>query len=365
MDGESAATRAQGAADVGVTIARTGATGVFTLDRPKARNAVNAAMIAAMAAEIPRLARDPNVYGLLLRSSSDGMFSAGGDLREIAGIGGQPIVSLAHEYGLVWLFECFSKPTVALIDGAVMGSGVGLTLYATHRVAGPRYAFSMPETAIGLFPDVGTASVFSRMPGEVGTYLGLTGRAIGPADAYRLGLVTHVVPGAEFAAVEAAFADVEPIDRVLDARHVDPGPGDLVPHLETIAEAFSAPSVVEILARLEATTTDAAWAKAVAADLRRKSPLALAVTLRHIRRAGDLDLRLTLMVDDRVMRRMLREPDFREGVRALLIDKDKNPRWSPARLEEVTEATLERLFAPAPGAQMLLPTRQEMQAARV
>lgn len=349
----------------GVHVGRTGATGVFTLDRPRARNAVSQAMIAAMQAEIPKLARDPNIYGLVIRSAVDGIFSAGGDLREMAGVGVPPVSTLAHEYRLVWLLECFSKPTVSLIGGPVMGSGVGLSLYGTHRVAGEGYRFSMPETAIGLFPDVGAAMVFAQMPDFIGHYLGLTGRAIGPADAYALGLVTHVVPTARFADIEADFADVQPIDEVLDSRHRDPGPGELEPHRATIARAFSAPSVAEIVARLDAETRDREWAHAVATDLRRQAPLALEVTRRHIERSRAFDLRLTLEVDNRVMDRMLVQHDFREGVRALLIDKDKKPRWQPSRLEEVTPAMVERLFDPAPGHELVLPTREEMQAARV
>jgi enoyl-CoA hydratase len=349
----------------GVRVERRGATGVFTLDRGRARNAVTAAMIADMSVAIPKFARDPDVYGVVIRSAVDGMFSAGGDLRELAGIGGPPAASLDHEYEMVWLLECFSKPTVSLIGGPVMGSGVGLSLFGTHRVAGEGYRFSMPETAIGLFPDVGAAHVFARMPDQIGLYLGLTGRAIGPADALALGLVTHVIPTAQFADIEALFADVQPIDEVLDSRHAAPAAGELERHRATIARAFSAATVAEIVARLRAETRDTEWAHGVAADLATRAPLALEVTLHHIRRASDLDLRHTLQADSRVMNRMLRQPDFREGVRALLIDKDKNPRWQPSRLAEVTPEMIERMFEPAPGTELVLPTRQEMQAARV
>src|SRR6185312_15309110 len=150
---------------------------------------------------------------------------------------------LAAEYSLNWLLECFTKPTVSLIDGVVMGSGVGISLYGTHRVATERYRFAMPETAIGLFPDVGACWAFARMPDAIGMYLALTGRAIGRADAYRLGLVTHCISAASFGEIRAALEDADPVDPVLDTRHTDPGPGELDAMRTAIAWCFSAGSV--------------------------------------------------------------------------------------------------------------------------
>ena len=139
----------------------------------------------------------------------------------------EAVKSLAAEYSLNWLLECFTKPTVSLIDGVVVGSGVGISLYGTHRVAGERYRFAMPETGIGLFPDDGVSWAFARMPDEIGMYLALTGRAIGRADAYRLGLATHCIPAARFGEIAAALAAADTVDDLLDERHDDPGPGEL------------------------------------------------------------------------------------------------------------------------------------------
>lgn len=206
-----------------------GAAGIVTLGRPRALNALTTAMRAEMAAAFPKWARDPQIYCVVVRSTSPKAFSAGGDVRELTAWAREDMPrarkALAAEYGLNWLLECFSKPTISLIDGAVMGSGVGISLYGTHRVAGEKYKFAMPETAIGLFPDVGVAHALARMPDEVGVYLGLTGRAIGRADALALGLVTHCVPGESFDAITAALAEADPVDPVLDSRHVDPRPG--------------------------------------------------------------------------------------------------------------------------------------------
>ena len=186
-------------------------------------------------------------------------FSAGGDVRELVRWGREDRAraqrAFAEEYALNWLHECFSKPTISLIDGPVMGSGVGITLYGTHRVAGEGYRFAMPETAIGLFPDVGTAWTLSRLPDAIGMYLGLTGRSIGRADAYALGLLTHCIPAARFEEIKAALIDTWPVDPLLDERHVDPGPGELAPYAEHIARCFSAPTVEEIVDAAAARST--------------------------------------------------------------------------------------------------------------
>jgi len=352
-----------------VVVERSGAAATIALDRPRALNAVNWAMRETIADTYRRLARDPDLYVVIIKSLVDRAFSVGGNIRELLElVRARPEEahrSMAGEYALNWLHECFSKPSVALIDGPVMGTGVGLTMYATHRVAGERYAFLMPETAIGFFPDDGAARRLAQLPGEAGLYLGLTGRSIGPADAYRLGLATHCIPAQQFPEIEAALADADPVDPVLDRRHQDPGPGELAAYAGVIADCFGAGSVEQILERLAAETRARTWCEAVIADLAQRSPLALKVTFRHIREARALDQRLTLQTDYRLACRMLAQPDFAEGVRAMLIDKDKAPRWRPARLADVSEAMVERIFAPMPGAELVLPTRQEMQAARV
>jgi enoyl-CoA hydratase len=247
-----------------------------------------------------------------------------------------------------------------------MGSGVGITLYGTHRVAGERYKFAMPECAIGLFPDVGVAYTLARLPDAIGMYLGLTGRSIGPADAYALGLVTHCIPAARYEEIKTALAETWPVDPLLDERHLDPGPRELAPYTGVIARCFSAGSVEEILARLAAVDgAERGFAEGVIADLKARSPLSLKVTHRHIRDARALDLRQTLMVDYRLACRFLEGHDFYEGVRAALIDKDGKPGWQPQRLEEVTPAMVEDYFASMGSGELALPTRQEMQAARV
>lgn len=354
-----------------IDIGQTGALARITLSRPAARNAVTAAMRAAIAAAIPRWARDPQIYALAIRSSVPRVFSAVGDVREIVAMAAsEPMaarLALADEYMLNWLLECFSKPTVSLIDGPVMGTGAGISIYGTHRVAGEHYAFAMPETRLGLFPDDGVAHVLARLPGHIGMYLALTGRSIGRADAFKLGLATHCIRESAYDGICTALAAAQPIDPLLDGLHEDPGPAEIDAWREVIARCFSGGSVQEICSRLAAEKGAAGtWASAVLTELARCSPLALAVTHRHVREAAGRDLRQTLTIDYRLAVALVEGHDFREGVRALLIDKDNAPRWRPASLTEVTPGMVERIFHPRPsGEELVLPTRQEMQAARV
>jgi enoyl-CoA hydratase len=347
-----------------------GTLALVTLARPRALNALTQEMRAKLSERLWTFARDPQIYAVVLQSESPRAFSAGSDVREVIAAARADLAAgrklFADEYSLNWQCECFSKPTVPLINGMVMGGGVGITQFGTHRVAGEGYSFAMPETLIGLFPDVGVSHVLARLPDHVGMYLGLTGRSIGRAEAYALGLVTHCIDSAEFEAIKAALADTWPVDAILDERDQDCGPGELAPFRGVIRHCFSAGTVEEIVARLgEISGGEREWAQAVAADLAARSPLSLKITHRHIREAGVRDLRQTLVIDYRLAAHILAaNGDFYEGTRAVLIDKDGTPAWNPSRLEDVTEAMLDSYFAPLGEADLVLPTREEMQAAR-
>jgi enoyl-CoA hydratase len=346
-----------------------GAAGVVTLDRPSALNALTTAMRAEIAAAFHAWSRSPQVYAAAIVSATDRAFCAGGDLREMVAWGRQrqhdARRSLAAEYALNWQLECFTKPTVSLIDGMVMGSGVGISLYGTHRVAGERYRFAMPEARIGLFPDDGVSWAFARMPGNVGMYLALTGREIGRADAFRLGLVTHCVPAPRFGEILAHLGDADPVDPVLDGRHEDPGAGEIELMEPAIARSFGGDSVEAIVAALEAERgSTQAWAQGVLADLNRASPTSLKVTHRHVRAARAVDLRATLQQDFRLACRCMEGADFYEGVRAILIDRDNAPVWQPGRLQDVSRSMLDAYFAPLRPEELQLASRTEMQAVR-
>ncbi len=347
-----------------------GASAVLELNRPAQRNALSQAMLAPLPEHLRRWAKDPQIYALVLKSAMDGVFSVGGDVRELLTTARASVAdarsALGREYALNWQLDCFSKPTVSLIDGALMGSGVGLTFYGTHRVAGARYTFAMPETAIGFFPDVGVAHHLARLPDHLGLYLGLTGRPIGRSDAYALGLCTHCIEASEFDRISAALADADPVDPLLDALHRDPGEGALTAaRRSVIRETFAASSVLEIIARLEQVSgSERAFGLEIAADLKSRSPLALAVSHRAIMRARDLDLRETLIQDYRIAARFLETPDFAEGVRALLIDKDRKPKWQPLALSGVLDLQVDGFFAAPVGGDLRLPSREEMQSRR-
>lgn len=356
-----------GAADE-IQITANGAAAIVTLNRPKALNALTSAMRSRVADAIPAWARDPMVYAIILKSTSPKAFCSGSDVREILNLAGRSLdearAEFAAEYRMNWLLECFSKPTISLINGMVMGGGIGLTGYNTHRVAGENYSWAMPETMIGLFPDVGVAHALSRL-GATGQYLALTGRSIGRADAYRLGLATHCIDSVEFPRIEAELALANTVDPLLDGLHRDPGDGDLLPYRDAIERAFSATSVEGILQTLERETGAlGAWANAVVTDLRKRSPLSLKVTHRHVREARAFDIKATLEADYRLASAFLAGGDFREGVRAALIDKDGAPKWHPARIEDVTTDDLAAYFAPL-SEPLRLATREDMQKARV
>jgi enoyl-CoA hydratase len=237
---------------------------------------------------------------------------------------------------------------VALIDGPVMGGGVGISIYGTHRVAGERFRFAMPEVTIGLFPDIGGGWFMSRFPGETGTYLALTGRSVGRADGFYLGIASHCAPAADFDKIRHAMIESDPIDPVVAALHQDPGEGEIAPLRDAIDRIFAAETMEDILARLDAETgTHQDWARGTAALIRQNAPLSLKVTLRQLRMArGNALLKDALATDFRLATRMVAAPDFREGVRAAIIDKDRNPRWQPASLADVTDEMVASFFAP-------------------
>jgi enoyl-CoA hydratase len=350
-----------------LTAAIEGAAGVVTIDRPRALNALTSAMRARIGAAFAAWKNDPQVYAAVIQSATERAFCAGGDVREMVECGRRSLDEarrlLAAEYALNWQLDCFTKPTVSLIDGVVMGSGVGVTLFGTHRVAGERYRFAMPETGIGLFPDDGVSWAFARLPDEVGMYLALTGRSLGRADAYRLGLVTHCIPAAQFAEIRAAIADADPVDPALDDRNEDPGGGEIEALRPAIARCFGGESVEAIVASLRAERgAERVWAEGVLHDLGQCSPTSLKIAHRHVRLAKSLDLSATLAQDYRLACRIMENHDFYEGVRATLIDRDRAPKWRPATLEEVSEAMVEAYFAPMDAGELQLITRAEMQA---
>ncbi len=329
-----------------------GRCGHVTLNRINQYNAVNLNIIRQLETHYREWVLDSDIYGIVLESAGGKAFSAGGDLKAIydwkQAHASELIEVFREEYQHNWSLELFNKPHIALIDGIIMGSGIGISIFGTHRVASEAIKFAMPEVGIGFFPDIGGGYFLSRFPGETGMYLGLTGEVIGIADAYYLGAVTHFIPSSEFDLIRNAMFEADPIDPVLERLHRDPGPselGDLQPIIDRI---FSAGSVEDILDQLDLELGDwADWAKQTAAKIRTKAPLSLKIAHRQIREGAKCpNLAEVLKMEFRLACRFLNGNDFFEGIRTTLMDKEEAPRWQPSRLEDVSEEMVEAYFAP-------------------
>jgi enoyl-CoA hydratase len=328
---------------------RRGAAGLITLDRPQALNALTLTMVREMRRALDAWETDPAVTRIVVTGAGGKAFCAGGDIRRLYELGkaGRQAEALAfwrEEYELNLRIQRYPKPYVALIDGIVMGGGVGVSLHGSHRVAGERYLFAMPEVGIGFFPDVGATYALPRLPGETGTYLAITGERIRQADGLALGLATHAVRSDAMDGVREALVGGEPVDEVLARQATDPGPAPLEAHRAVIARAFAGSSVPEIVRALEAEPSD--FAHHCAATMRAKSPTSMALALQQMRRGATLDFAEAMRTEFRIVSRICEGHDFYEGVRAVIIDKDGAPRWQPADLEAVDPGLIERHFAP-------------------
>jgi enoyl-CoA hydratase len=228
-----------------------------------------------------------------------------------------------------------------------MGGGVGVSLHGSHRVAGERYAFAMPEVGIGFFPDVGATYALPRLPGKAGTYLALTGARVGQGDALALGLATHAVKSDALAAVAEALIAGEPVDQVLSAHAAAPKAASLEGNRAAIDACFSGPGVSDIITALEgAMVRGSTFASEAAATMASKSPTSLAIALEQMRRGGGLSFEEAMRVEFRIVSRIVAGHDFYEGVRALIVDKDQAPVWQPSAVGDVTDAAVAAYFAP-------------------
>lgn len=330
---------------------RRGTAGHIVLNRPEALNALTLGIVREMTPALRDWASNPAVTCVVVTAAGNRAFCAGGDIRDLyeqgrAGRYDEALTFFREEYRLNIAVHRFPKPYVSLIDGVVMGGGVGISLHGSHRVAGERYLFAMPEVGIGLFPDVGGTYALPRLPGETGTYLALTGDRVRDADALALGLATHAAPSAALPRIAAALGEGEPVEAVLAAHARDPGPPPLAPERATIDSCFSADGVEAILERLdEAGRRGSPFAERTAATIRTKSPTSLKIALRQVRLGRGLDFPQAMRTEFRIVSRIVRGHDFYEGVRAAVIDKDGAPRWRPARLDEVDEAAVRAYFA--------------------
>jgi enoyl-CoA hydratase len=344
---ESASTSAS--ASESVLLGVEGRAAFLTLNRPSAINALDHGMCLRIAGALAAWERDPAVAAVVIWGAGERGLCAGGDIRAVHASATR---SDGHEAAAFWRDEYrlnaaiaeYAKPYVALMDGIVMGGGVGISAHGDVRVVTERSRIAMPETGIGFVPDVGGTHLLASAPGELGTHLALTGEAIGAADAVLCGLADHFVASARLPELRAALAEREPAEAV-SALASQPPAGLLAERREWLDHCYAAESAEEILDRLEGTGIPAA--KETAATIRRKSPTSVKITLEAVRRARRLGaLRPVLEQEYRVSCHALRLPDLAEGIRAQIIDKDRRPRWSPATLAEVAPQVVEGCFTP-------------------
>ncbi|AYE97424.1 3-hydroxyisobutyryl-CoA hydrolase [Mycobacterium paragordonae] len=322
--------------------------GYITLNRPKAINSLNQTMVDLLSTVLIRWARDDAVRAVVLTGAGERGLCAGGDVVALYHSARKDGVDARRfwrdEYLMNGLIGRFAKPYVAVMDGIVMGGGVGVSAHANTRVVTDASKVAMPEVGIGFIPDVGGMYLLSRAPGKLGLHAALTGAPFNGADAIALGFADHYVPHTELDAFTTAVA-TNGVEGALARHATEPPPSELAAQREWIDECYSADSVIDIVAALRGHRAGPANE---AADLiSTRSPIALSVTFEAARRAADLETLEDVLVQDyRVSSASSRSHDFVEGIRAQLVDKDRNPKWSPASLAEVTVADVAAYFAP-------------------
>ncbi|WP_181423948.1 enoyl-CoA hydratase/isomerase family protein [Rhizobium sp. UGM030330-04] len=338
-------------AEAQVVVEKAGAAGIIRLNRPKAINSLTLPMVRALFQALQRFEDDPDISCVVLTGEGERGLCAGGDVRIIHDLGkaGDPQVLefWREEFPLNYRIARFGKPYVALMDGIVMGGGVGISAHGSHRIVTERTRLAMPETGIGYFPDVGGSWLLPRAPGECGTWLGLTGNTVAAADAIHAGFADYYIGSDRLDALVrdlSQAADTQAVEAAIAAHAMEAGKGVLAANRDVIDATFRFDTVEEIFAALSAR--DDVFSKDTLEVLNRRSPTSLKLTLKLLRLGREsASLIECLEREFAAGTEILRQHDFYEGVRAALVDKDRNPRWRPARLEEVREEDLAPYFA--------------------
>ncbi|NXE76571.1 HIBCH protein, partial [Cochlearius cochlearius] len=341
-----------------VLLEKRGGAGIITLNRPKVLNALNFSMIQQIYPQIKTWEQDPETFLIIIKGTGGKAFCAGGDIKAITDAGkvGDRLAQdfFRAEYTLNNAIGTCKKPYVALIDGITMGGGVGLSVHGHFRVATEKTLFAMPETAIGLFPDVGGGHFLPRLPGKIGYYLGLTGFRLKGRDVLKAGVATHFVDSERLPALEKDLIalkspSTENVAELLNSYHVKSKVDQekafvLDEHMEKINSVFSANSMEEIVKKLKQDGSP--FAIKQLETINKLSPTSLKMTLRQLREGASMSLQDVFTMEYRLSQACMRGHDFYEGVRAVLIDKDQAPRWKPAALEEVSDEFVDDCFKP-------------------
>ncbi|XP_038862620.1 3-hydroxyisobutyryl-CoA hydrolase, mitochondrial [Salvelinus namaycush] len=341
-----------------ILVEKVGNAGVITLNRPKALNALNMNMIRLMYPQLKKWETDKETDLVIVKGAGGKAFCAGGDIRAVTEAGkiGDALAKnfFREEYILNNTIGTYQKPYVALIDGITMGGGVGLSVHGRFRVATEKTMFAMPETAIGLFPDVGGGYFLPRLQGQLGLFLALTGFRLKGRDVQRAGVASHFVESQKIAALEKELVDlktpsIEDVSRVLDSYQKRSSldaekPFVLEQHIDLIDKLFQSDSVEGIVHNLK--TDGSPFAQKQAETLAKMSPTSLKITFKQLQAGRTMSLQEVLVMEYRLSQAcMVKGSDFYEGVRAVLVDKDHSPKWSPSTLKEVSEQSVEDCFS--------------------
>lgn len=336
------------AAQSDVTLKQLKRAGVITLNRPKAFNALTTKMIAQMQDGLEEWQTNEDISHVIIEAVPGRAFCAGGDIRAIYDLGRAKDPEAQQffrmEYQLNTTIKNYPKPFIALMDGITMGGGVGLSVHGALRIATENLMLAMPETGIGLFPDIGASYVLPRCPGEIGMYLGLTGARLKASDALYAGLIDHYVPADKLADLKQVLCDsAHPAVSVIDFTE-DPGTPPLEAHRDDIDSLFAGDTLEQILAQLAGHDSD--WARKTLEMLGGKSPTSLKITFHQLREGAKLSFRECMLMEFRMASRVLQGHDLYEGVRAVVIDKDMQPKWQPDALAQVADQDVAAYFAP-------------------
>lgn len=344
----------------GITIAREGQAARLSLSRGKALNAMTREMCEASIAALREWRGDDSVAAVMIDHAGERGFCAGGDVAMVRrsvveGDGVEGRGFFMSEYRLNHLLFTYSKPVVTFMDGVTMGGGVGISLPARFRVATENTLFAMPEGAIGLFPDAGAGYTLARLPHRLGQFLALTGARLDGAECLWAGLATHYLESAALGEAKARIAaQPERIEAILTELSTTPPPARLAGNAENIARHFASDRLEDVLASLAAD--EGKWAGKELAAVNAKCPTTSKVALRSLAEGAQCeDFAEEMAREYTIVCRMIARPDFAEGVRAVLVDKDNSPAWNPARPEDVSEAMLDAIFAPLPDSERWIP----------
>lgn len=318
-----------------------------TLNRPRALNALTLDMVRIFDPQLAAWESDDAVRAVVVRGAGERAFCAGGDIQKLYDGGPKSQITqdfFREEYRLNRRIHNYPKPYVAIMDGITMGGGVGLSIHAATRIAADNTMFAMPETGIGLFPDVGGSWFLPRLPGEIGMFMAMTGARLKAADCVYAGICDAYIPDDRHDELLDELRAGEPLGETVDRLTGSPGKAPLAVHRAAIDRCFSGDSVEAIMAALEAEGGE--WAEKQRAVMAEKSPTSQKISFRQLREGKRLSFDECMVMEYRLAQHLMEGGDFFEGVRAVVVDKDMAPKWTPARLSDLSDDDVARYFAP-------------------